>query len=420
MSVILIWIYVLLNVFFIVRYFRIKSGTFQAPFLMAGVSLGVLLPQLTTYYLSPVYDNELLYLLLFVMITGNASFVYGFERGKSRAIPKSIMTLNMNDTLVYLNLFFAILGCLSVLIYRDDNSDFVIGAFLKAFAQFSFFTSLILVVYYKPNTFVYLALILSFATIFNFAFLVKGSRSDSLLLGLAILLFLNFYKGFNKKVKYFTLGMFLFGAVFSASITMIRNYIKDGEAFGDSFYENFTESFSEDGTEQTLGMDIANAAKGIAYCWENMEYDYGLQLWNGFVYNFVPKRLVGEDIKNSLTYENGYTQKLPTWTHGVTTMTGYASAFASFSVFSFLFFFAVGYIYGWIWKYSAYSTYYLLLYFWQVTWLHAFFSHGMQLFFGRLESFFIFLFPILILFGCLRQRKMVAKRSQARVQLEIH
>lgn len=413
MELFLILIYIALNIIILWIYFKKNKGSFQAPFIMAGVSLGIISPQLTTFYLSPYYDNKLIWLLSYVMITGNLFFVFGFEKGKMKYYGKNIITLRLNNSLEVINLMSSALGIFSIFIYRGANIDFVIGAFFKSFAHFSFFLSLVFLIKKKQSIKIYLSLVLSFITVFNFAFLIKGSRTDSFVLGISILLYLSYISKKQKMIKWLSLVLILFGSVISANITMIRHTISGiGKINKDVFFDTYVKSFSEAGSEQTLGMDIANAAIGINYCFQNNEYDFGLGIWNGFVFNYVPRRVVGEKTKNSLYYKNGYTENVPIWTHEVTTMTGYASAFASFSFFSFIIFYFIGYIYGFIWKYSINSSYYLLLYFWLITILHTVFTHETQYFFGRVESFFIFFFPVFFLFGCIvHKKKMIVLKK---------
>ena len=86
-------------------------------------------------------------------------------------------------------------------------------------------------------------------------------------------------------------------------------------------------------------MDLGNAALGIDYCFQKNEYNYGSFIWNGFVFNYIPKRLVGENIKTSLIIPFEADKYIQALTNGITCTTGYYDAFLPFhgSVFCFLF-----------------------------------------------------------------------------------
>jgi hypothetical protein len=402
MDVALIALYIIVNIIIMIVFYRRDLGVFQAPFLVACIGLTLMLPQLTTIYFNPYYDSALVYKISYVMTTCNVAFAIGFNIGKKKSAPTTIRTFDFSK-MQYLTFFFALIGFSTVFIYGGGMSgsvDGVIAANIKIFAFIGMSLSFVTLISGYKTPIVYISLALSLIPIINYAFFIKGSRTDSLILFMNTFLYLSMiFPSKRKSIKGIVLSFLLLGSVLSASITELRHFIKGVDEGGGgevSFWETFKKSFTENETE--LGMDLGNAALGIEYCYENSTYDYGLQLWNGLVFNYLPKRLVGENTKANLYYDTGYQDIIPQLTNNVTTMTGYFYAFAAFSFYGFLFFGLIGYGVGVIWSMAAYSSLYRFLYFFVFTMVPAMVSHGIQLFFSNLEFFFIFLYPIISFF----------------------
>ena len=103
--------------------------------------------------------------------------------------------------------------------------------------------------------------------------------------------------------------------------------------------ENIKKSFTGGSYNERAGMDLGNAALGIDYCFQKNEYNYGSFIWNGFVFNYIPKRLVGENIKTSLIIPFEADKYIQALTNGITCTTGYYDAFSAFSWFGFFVFY---------------------------------------------------------------------------------
>ena len=110
-------------------------------------------------------------------------------------------------------------------------------------------------------------------------------------------------------------------------------------------------------------MDLGNAAKGIRYLKEKGQMDYGTSIWDTFIQNYIPRRLVGEEAKENLKLnivnDKSTIQKL---TYNITTMTGYYSAFKCFSYLGFFLFGIIGYLYGYFWRRICKSQICLFIY----------------------------------------------------------
>lgn len=407
MKEILIVLYAAINIAIVVRYYKRPLGVFQAPFLFACVSLTIIFPQLTTIYFHPYYDDELIYKLGYVMITGNLFFVFGFEKGKKRELPASIRTIDFKKA-KKLILVFAVLGSSTILMYNGmkQGDDFVIVNMFKSFAFLALALSLNAILDGARGFIIYVSLALSVLAVSNYAFIVKGSRIDSLSLGMNILLFIALaYPKRRKKIQVIVLVALLFGSVLSASISDIRKASRgeEGQLDDISFFEKFQESFTNSVSD--VGMDLGNAALGIDFAYEHDSYDYGLQIWNGFVYNYVPRRLVGEQAKKDMYFPVEYKEYMNGLTHHVTTTTAYFDSFAAFSFLGFLFFFCVGYLYGMIWLYSAYSNFYKFFYFYSLSTIAVFLSLGFQVLFLYIEFILFIIYPILSFFVIKKQLK---------------
>lgn len=400
MDIVLIALFILVNIIIMIVFYRRDLGVFQAPFLVACIGLTIMLPQLTTIYFNPYYDSTLIYKISYVMITCNIAFAIGFNIGRKRKAPKTIRSFDLSK-MQYLTLLFSIIGFSTIFIYGDSMSgsiDTVIAANLKVFAFVGMSMSFVTLASGHKKPIVYASLVLSIIPVINYAFFIKGSRTDSLILFMDTFLYLSLtFPRKGKKIKLLVFSFLLFGSILSASITELRHIVKGTDENEQiSFWQTFSKSFVENETE--LGMDLGNAAIGVEYCYENNAYDYGLQIWNGFVFNYIPKRFVGESVKESLYYGVDYQRIIPQLTHNVTTMTGYFYAFAAFSFYGFFFFGVIGYAIGAIWSMAKYSVMYRFLYFFVFTMVPAMVSHGLQLFFSNLEFFFIFLYPMMSFF----------------------
>lgn len=400
MEEILIVLYAVVNIAILVIYYKKVLGVFQAPFLVACVSLTIIFPQLTTIYFHPYYDYTLINKLGYTMITGNIFFVLGFEKSKKRKLPDIIRTIDLKKAqkLIFL---FSVLGCSTILMYRGikQGDDFVIINMFKSFGFLALALSLTSILQGERGAMLYFSLILAILTVGNYAFIVKGSRIDSLALGMNILLFCAIrYPKKRKLIQGVVVIAMLFGSVISASISDIRKAARgeEGEVDQISFLNKFQQSFTNSVSD--VGMDLGNAALGIDFAYEHVSYDYGLQIWNGLIYNFLPRRLVGDQNKKDMYFQVEYKEYMNGLTHHVTTTTAYFDAFAAFSFLGFIMFYCVGYIYGTIWAFATYSNLYKFFYFYSLATMAIFLSLGFQVLFGYIVFTLLYIYPFLSFF----------------------
>jgi hypothetical protein len=96
------------------------------------------------------------------------------------------------------------------------------------------------------------------------------------------------------------------------------------------------------------GPELTNAVMRVDAAGRSGRYDLGLSVWNAMVFNYVPRQIVGSEIKNALMFDLpdveyetfGYTGATGT------TWTGFANAFASFGYFGCLIFYFIAWVMG--------------------------------------------------------------------------
>lgn len=379
-------------------------AAFAAPFILSAISLTVMLPQLTTIYLHPYYSNHLLYNLCYTMISCNIAFTLGYEAGRRRRLPNKIYDLQISKCRSVI-LAFALIGVTT----SFTDGDGVIRALLRSFSQISFILSMIyLIKVPRLSSVVITSLIISMANILYFIFFIYGSRGSSLFLFVSILLSLSIrYPAWRSKINITVIAFFLLGSVVSASIAAFRDNLIKGEDHKISYIENFIGSFRDSHSE--MGMDLGNGALLIDYSAQNNSYNYGTIFWNSFVYNYIPERIFGDGVKESLYFKTTYMDRIPTITNGITTTTGYFEAFATWWYFGFLIFAMIAYVMGIIWSRAQHSNIYLLLLLYSLGNVPMMATHSIQYVVGRWEYIIIFILPF-TLFSIYRRRLNLDKR----------
>jgi hypothetical protein len=330
------------------------------------------------------------------MLSCNIAFVVGYEKGMRKPIKQKIKEIRL-PKIKWGIFFLACIGFLSVLMWGweiyQQTEDNVIQVFLKSIARITFSLSLACILYEYKKKIIYATLIISSITLLNFA-LLKGSRSETLFIMFNIALFFYMYVKKNKNsIKILLICFLIFGSITNASIHLIRvTYFNSthrdlNTLRSISYIDIYTQSYNRENL--TNGMDLGNAAWGINFCYKHDNYDYGLKLWNGFIDNYIPRRIVGEKMKNSLYYPMKYAEYQHKLTNGITTMTGYFDAFSIWSIFGFFVFMIIGYVYGIIWKYAQYSLCYLFLKFLLISILISALTHKLQYLFSTVELLII-------------------------------
>lgn len=378
-------------------------GIFSPVYIIAFMSLGQILPQLTTIYCLPhVYRPSILYNLLITMISCNLAFMIGYER---KTALKCNRILDLKSSWIKPLIILFAPGSLIFDIIMSaghagikTNADGVIAFQFQALGYLSLILTLI---YLQKNKLTFIiagCLILSTLPILHYAFGIYGSRLSTFTVALlyAYLLSTKFPNKYHLIKKIFTI-FFIIGCIGSLSISEVRSGMdsnsKDNVSNID-FIKNMKNAFMGGSYNPRAGMDLGNAAQGIDYCFQKSEYNYGLFIWNGFVFNYVPKRLVGENFKNSLIVPFKADKYVQGLTHGITCTTGYYDAFSSFAWLGFFVFYFLARIFAWIRKRGDYSILYKTLFFYILVNVTVGVTHGLQLILAKIE-FVILLFFII-------------------------
>jgi hypothetical protein len=410
----LILLYFLINLVIIIYYYRKPLGVFQAPFLGSITCLIVLFPQLISIYFAGYYSNDLLDNLLFVVLTCNIAFYLGYSLALRSSMPKKIRDIDLNKG-KFLFLALGLIGLFASISMRgvwmnelegSDRSNFIVLVNLVYYMEIVFLFSLTYFIKNKfSNKLILVFAILAALLMLEGVFLL-GRRNLALRLILSITFFISLaYPKLSNLSRRLVLFTFLSGFIVNASISSIRSNLSGSVDSEISFLDNLTSSFKQ--KDFSLGMDLGNAALGIDYIYRNDYYDYGTTVWNKFIYNFVPRFIVGQETKDFFMFETKYETYMRSLTHSVTTRTGYFDAFGSFSYLGFIMFFLVGYLIGKFWMWSFFSSMYRIIYMFLFSQIPNIFTHGIQYVLMRIEFIFLFFIPIFIFYIFKRRRKAI-------------
>ena len=111
---------------------------------------------------------------------------------------------------------------------------------------------------------------------------------------------------------------------------------------------------SERGFDRVLEgniLELRNATLVMDYATQLDYYGYGRQLWNRFIFQYVPGQLVGNDLKENLQFNLNFdlVSFFGYQTSTGTTLTGIGDSFMDFGFFGCLFFALMAYLYKTLW-----------------------------------------------------------------------
>ncbi|MCQ2229263.1 MAG: oligosaccharide repeat unit polymerase [Bacteroidales bacterium] len=395
--------------FILFDFYRRKNGVFQAPFIFTLSSMLMMLPQMSFIAIDSYYDSYLLWDLSFCMITGTIAFAKGFDRAQFKhficcydvSLKKSKWLFVVMFVIGIICAYYSYIEIESH--YQNiatdfrKNSRFQVLNFFVIYLDVSFYFALnYLLRRYKNSRIAYVILILG-TVYYLYRIIFNARRAVTVQLILNTGLFLTLLKPkYESIIKKLIVLFFIVGTIGQASIGIVRGNLhrNDDEKIEINYIDNYLSSYYD--VDLIHGMDLGNGALLIKYCKDNMNYNYGLFLWNDIVTWYFPKFIFGEQGKKSLMvfdYNNDYIEKI---THGVTTQTGYFQAFSAFGYFGFVVFYFTGYLIGFIWNRAKVSTLYMIIYMCFVYNLPNLSSHGFSYIFGQIEIFLLFCMPLLI------------------------
>lgn len=396
------YLYLILNVLILLYYYKKDNGIYEAPFMLAYVSVFVMLPQLASIYSIDLYNTPTFPLFIYTIIGGNIAFVLGFIISNRNKKKQSFTIIEYPKIrgLLYICTF---LGFYSIFTWSStyQGSDNVIQAKLLSFGAQSLCLISPFLIRGRISKEKIIITILCLAPIVYFAFFVKGSRGQTLFLimSFSFILYQRFPK-IRNRLKKITVLILILGAIGSASIVLIRYVLVGNPATGEksdikelSLYDAYRQSFSL----QDTGFDLGNAVIGIEWLNNNNKYDLGIgYIWDNFIQNNMPRRWVGtqtkEDFKLNIVDDSMMIERV---TNSITTMTGYYYAYRSFGILSPLLFLLIGLGIGYIWYKTKFSMYYQFLYLTVLSQIPLLVTHGPGYVYGNIEFVLIFMYPFL-------------------------
>lgn len=414
---ILIGIYILENIYMLYKQYKRPLGIFSPVYIVAFMSLGQMLPQLTTiYFLPQIYDRSIMYNLLFTMITCNWAFYLGSKK-EYTSLPYKVLDIREKYIIVLIVLFAPCSYLFDKIVSAghagiETGADGVIAFQFQALGYISLILSLVYLQKHKLTPLLSGCLLLSTYPILHYAFGIYGSRLSTFIVALlyAYLFTIKYPQKYNIIKKVFTI-FFAVGCIGSLSISEVRTKMGDETSGGIgniNYIDNMKKAFSGGSYSYLAGMDLGNAALGIDHCYKENEFNFGLFVWNGFVFNYVPKRLVGQDVKDGLIVPFKADKYIQYLTNGITCTTGYYDAFSSFGWLGFIVFYTLARLFAWLKSRGKYSTFYMMIYFFMLSNVAVAITHGLQLVLAKME-FLILLF--IILFFLLYRKKTNAHES---------
>jgi hypothetical protein len=338
------------------------------------------------------------------MISGNLAFVIGWERKmRIRVNNGKVAVIEIEEK--WLKILIGVFSICSflftaILKLKSQVLDGVIAYQFQGLGFLGLILSIIYLKKYAPTKFVILSLIVCTIPIIEYAFSIYGSR-QSLFTLVLLYIYLAVYK-WPKKYKILKrsfLIFLIFGFIASLSIIEIRNSIKSDDGYlsgvgNIDFVNNLKKSFTNSYNPKA-GMDLGNAALAINRCKEIGQYNYGFFIWDGFVFNYIPKRLVGETIKNSLMVNDDYMRKyIRIITNNITCTTGYYDSFSAFSYFGFIIYFFLGRLFKYVYLRADFSIFFEMLFLFTLINTSVSVTHGLQLVLSKFE-FVVLLFIFL-------------------------
>lgn len=397
------YIFVATCIFIIVVNLREKDGMLRAPTVAALISLFSIGPQMIQTIVNPFFNKSILPLFFIFISSCLICFHLGFLKGtkmKQEVIKLRQLESGRNK---YVCIVFCIFGLIALLAYKGTigGMDWVIAGFLQSFGVISIFLSFneLKNFGFRDSKLYIIILLISLWCIIDYAFNIKGSRTRIFYIIIFSCLYLSrIYPIKAKLICNLLLYTFIIGSVASFSMGDYRKDIDKPflERISlNQIVENYKLNLFGQIKVSLNGQDLYNGAQYADYCWGTGNYNFGLFIWNGLVFNYIPQRFVGQEVKDSLMSSLENRKKVNSLTHGVTTVTGFGEAFAAYSIFGGVIFYLIAFFFGRWWQRSFISDFYLLLYAYSIMYLAPLITHGIVYFISPIVLFWIVIYPIL-------------------------
>ena len=360
-----------------------------------------------SYYGTEADSFMTLPLIMFILC--NYAFYYGFNKAQEKAGGnQTFETFDLSRVKIVV-LIFAVVGLYATLKNRGAyQGGFVEGVYVIL----SFFTSYFIISmnvvftcifkrYKIPFYFYFIIVIALYLQIEQFVSIARRAQAMQTLLTCAFFYFLMHDVAKYKRFKWVVPFVFIVGFFLNSQVSLYRSnaYSKEMTIWENvnsiDFFNKETSTFVD-----FYGNEVHNAMIGINDISSNLSFDYGLFNWNEIVHDFVPKVIVGSDIKAALMVDFGGSKQAEKLQSSGATMTGYYDAFSSFGYFGWVKFLLIGYLMGYFWRKRETSVNYLLLYVCLFSPVMEIISHGSHYPISRLVFYYAFAYPFIKMTFC--------------------
>lgn len=405
MSIILIWLYILVNLYISYRHYNKYLGVFELPFLISMISFVLVVPSL--FMIHNYYDTEadsFMTLPLIMFILCNYAFYYGFNKAKEKTGgDRYVETFDLSKGKIVV-LLFAVVGMYATLKNRGAyQGGFVEGTYviLSFFtAYFTVSTNMVFTCIYKrykiPFYFYFIIVVALYLQIEQFINIARRAQAMQTFITCIFFYFLMNSAARYHRFKFIVPLIFVLGYLLNSQVSSYRNNAYNKEM---TVWENIKSlelSIRDKSVVVDLyGNEVHNAMIGINDVSSNMSYDYGLFNWNEIVHDYVPKAIVGSNIKAALMVEVGGSKQAEVLQSSGATMTGYYDAFSSFGILGWIKFLILGYLMGNFWRKRNTSVNYMLLYVCLFSPVMEIISHSSNYPISRIIFYCVFAYPFI-------------------------
>ncbi len=200
-----------------------------------------------------------------------------------------------------------------------------------------------------------------------------GRRSQTGTLAAGVLLSFMFVKGWHVPRIVFVLLICMMPLVvyYGGAYRSASQYGIDVDSITDSIRNSQS-------IDRVLAGEYSEFDVAVYYCaaaWQELAFNYGASLHNSIIYSYVPRQIVGESIKNSLYINTDIREAVLqrySWSrkHG-SFATGPCDVFMQFAFFGALYYYVIGYLYGYLWNraYGQHSLWAQLWYLVAIYWM---------------------------------------------------
>lgn len=337
-----------------------RDRLIQFPVLAATVFLGWMIPQMLGVSIFTSLPPGALEKAVFMAILSLSACILGYNFNKR---PARILNWKFNrKRLMVSSYILCLLGTIFIYLTNDlatEQAAELGGQWTGIITIYVFFTSMFTIGFalafnlhlQKPST-ATLIIIIYGILVFIQRIIIHGRRAAMLQLFFIILL--SIYYNFRWSpprlviIMSILLGILAINGIGEYRGLMLADDSASWSGAGVSEVLNidFVDNFKNIAKGESGVQEVLNATLTIEATQRNLQFDFGLSLWNSIVFNYVPAQIIGTDLKNMLmfNFENPAFTEFGHIPHTGSTFTGLSDAFQSFWYFGALIFFFIGLI----------------------------------------------------------------------------